>query len=294
MPWCALTPPFSVSIAEEVETRIRRATSRENRLAERVQNGGSKSYSTRVTLIVNYLNLRSSKYQNSGGQGDVVRISPRSVRYDLTGATQPIDSPFRPSTTVETLKKSERRTRLKDRTVGNKRVGMCPFPPDHNVAGTLFDRRQDIPSAQEDHRAQFFEDYRREAEEYDKEFIKKYDEDLNTTLIFVSFLSSFGARMLTRITGWSVLRRNLGIHYRSSLPPPTRPERRDCCPSSRPHPQNRQHHLRKRPSHDTTMDGPSPHDCPGPSDPLHESRHLSLLRLPCNARETVVEPVRVD
>ena len=188
MSWCTLIPPFSVSIAEEVEARIRRATLRETRLAERIQNGGSKSYSTRVTLIANHLNLRSSKYQNSGGQGGVVRISPRSVRYDLAGTTQPIDSPFRPSTTVETLKKSERRTRLKDRTVGNKRVSKFPFSLDHNVAGTLFDRRQDIPSAQEDHRAQFFEDYRREAEEYDKEFIKKYDEDLNTTLIFVSFL----------------------------------------------------------------------------------------------------------
>ena len=30
--------------------------------------------------------------------------------------------------------------------------------------------------------------YRREAEEYDREFIKNNDEDLNTTLIFVSFL----------------------------------------------------------------------------------------------------------
>ena len=79
--------------------------------------------------------------------------------------------------------------RLKDRTVGSRRVGKLPFSLDNNVAGTLlFDRRQDVPSAQEDHRAQFFENYRREAEEYDKEFIKKYDEDLNTTLIFVSFL----------------------------------------------------------------------------------------------------------
>ena len=43
-------------------------------------------------------------------------------------------------------------------------------------------------STQEDHRAQFFEDYRKEAEEYDREFMKKYDEDLNTTLIFVSFV----------------------------------------------------------------------------------------------------------
>jgi len=41
---------------------------------------------------------------------------------------------------------------------------------------------------QEDPRARFFEDYRNEAEEYDREFMKKYDEDLNTTLIFVSFL----------------------------------------------------------------------------------------------------------
>jgi hypothetical protein len=43
-----------------------------------------------------------------------------------------------------------------------------------------------MPSIQEDHRAKFYETYHREAEEYDREFIKKYDEDLNTTLIFVS------------------------------------------------------------------------------------------------------------
>ena len=45
-----------------------------------------------------------------------------------------------------------------------------------------------MTSTQGDHRARFFEDYRKEAEEYDKEFMKKYDEDLNTTLIFVSSL----------------------------------------------------------------------------------------------------------
>jgi hypothetical protein len=48
-------------------------------------------------------------------------------------------------------------------------------------------RKQDIPSTdQEDHGARFYEVYRKVAEEYDKEFLKKYDEDLNTTLIFVS------------------------------------------------------------------------------------------------------------
>jgi len=51
----------------------------------------------------------------------------------------------------------------------------------------LCSREEDLPQIQEDHWAKFYDVYRREAEEYDKEFIKRYDEDLNTTLIFVSF-----------------------------------------------------------------------------------------------------------
>ena len=56
---------------------------------------------------------------------------------------------------------------------------------------TQHNRKQDVPSTQEDHRARFFEEYRKEAEDYDREFMKKYDEDLNTTLIFVSFSSQW-------------------------------------------------------------------------------------------------------
>ena len=44
---------------------------------------------------------------------------------------------------------------------------------------------KDAQSNQEDLRAEFYKHYRKEAEEYDKDFIKKHDEDLNTTLIFV-------------------------------------------------------------------------------------------------------------
>ena len=58
--------------------------------------------------------------------------------------------------------------------------------------------KQDVLPTNEDHRAQFYEAYRREAEEYDKEFMKKHDEDLNTTLIFVSFTCHSGMRVLTR------------------------------------------------------------------------------------------------
>ena len=40
-------------------------------------------------------------------------------------------------------------------------------------------------------RVEFYDKFQREADEYDRDFMKKYDEDLNTTLIFVSvFLSS--------------------------------------------------------------------------------------------------------
>ena len=46
---------------------------------------------------------------------------------------------------------------------------------------------QDARSNPEDVRSRFYEDYRKVAEEYDKEFMKRYDEDLNTTLIFVRF-----------------------------------------------------------------------------------------------------------
>ena len=41
-------------------------------------------------------------------------------------------------------------------------------------------------SAQGDLQARFYDHYHKVAEEYDKEFLKKHDEDLNTTLIFVS------------------------------------------------------------------------------------------------------------
>ena len=47
-------------------------------------------------------------------------------------------------------------------------------------------KKQDPLPVQEDLKARFYDTYREVAKEYDGEFLKKYDEDLNTTLIFVS------------------------------------------------------------------------------------------------------------
>ena len=46
-------------------------------------------------------------------------------------------------------------------------------------------QKTDLPPTTEDLRGRFYERYRKEAEEYDKEFLEKHSEDLNTTLIFV-------------------------------------------------------------------------------------------------------------
>jgi hypothetical protein len=64
----------------------------------------------------------------------------------------------------------------------------------------FFSRKQGVFTAnRENHQAQFYKDYRRAAEEYDKEFLRKYNEDLNTTLIFVST-----ARGLLELTNWGI------------------------------------------------------------------------------------------
>jgi len=41
------------------------------------------------------------------------------------------------------------------------------------------------PIKTDDARVDFYAMYKREATEYDADYVKKYDEDLNTTLIFV-------------------------------------------------------------------------------------------------------------
>ena len=55
--------------------------------------------------------------------------------------------------------------------------------------------------------------YKREATEYDTDYVKKYDEDLNTTLIFVRRFRSFSPLISLIVVGGSVLCRELGIRH---------------------------------------------------------------------------------
>ena len=87
-------------------------------------------------------------------------------------------------------------------------------------------KEQDVESPGQDLRDKFYKHYHEEAGEYDKEFMKKYGEDLDTTLIFVCCAHRLSVRVLIHATGWSVLRRHFRLHHRGQLPAPARSERR--------------------------------------------------------------------
>ena len=81
-------------------------------------------------------------------------------------------------------------------------------------------KKQDERLPGEDPRTKFYEGYREVAEGYDKDFMKKYEEDLDTTLIFVCCPHRSGTRVLIRVTGRSVLRRLFRLHRRGQLRAP--------------------------------------------------------------------------
>jgi len=65
------------------------------------------------------------------------------------------------------------------------------------------------PLRTNDTRADFFAVYRKESEEFDRGYARKYDEDLNTSLIFVSpcrpFLVPSACLLIQKCTGRSLL-----------------------------------------------------------------------------------------
>jgi len=95
------------------------------------------------------------------------------------------------------------------------------------------------PIKNDDPELDFYTMYKRETTEYDTEYMQKYNEDLNTTLIFVRFCVPFISVELTTSSGWSVLRRQLRLRHRRPIQAPARPRRtvRSLPPRNSPQPQ---------------------------------------------------------
>jgi len=112
-----------------------------------------------------------------------------------------------------TLKKVKGKREVGRRMVGSRQIGRPSVCAQLKHCQHLYSQKQDTLPTQEDHQAQFFEHYHKEAEDYDKEFMKKHDEDLNTTLIFVSFAPTFSSYILTRVVGWFILCCHFCFHH---------------------------------------------------------------------------------
>ena len=101
-------------------------------------------------------------------------------------------------------------------------------------------------------------------------------------------------RALTRITGWSFLRCHFRLHHRGQLSAPTGPKPRDRRSTPCPHLQDRQHHLRRRHPSSPSVVRSSTHDRPGSSHPIRKSRCFPPIRITRDARQAMVEPIRID
>ena len=69
-----------------------------------------------------------------------------------------------------------------------------------------------IGKQEQDPYTRFHEQFRKEADEYDRDFHKKYQDDLNAALVFVSRSPFVSFPLPNRDQGRSLLCRSVGIH----------------------------------------------------------------------------------
>ena len=148
-------------------------------------------------------------------------------------------------------------------------------------------------------RVEFYDKFQREADEYDRDFMKKYDEDLNTTLIFVSACFRIRTPIVALIRfsggiGRSVLRRYIRLHRRRPEQPLTRlhgdelrppQDYRKCIAWESPN------WLRRRVPQ---MGWPRSHRGPRPSHPLLEFGRFPPLRVRRHVGQAVAQPLCPD
>ena len=95
--------------------------------------------------------------------------------------------------------------------------GFSPAFRRYLLPDSLYRKEGHPEPPQEDVRAKFYTHYRKEAKEHDKEFVKKHDDDLNTTLIFVGRVRYRGVRVLTFAAGRSLFRCGVCLYHRHQL-----------------------------------------------------------------------------
>jgi len=120
---------------------------------------------------------------------------------------------------------------------------LTPRPSLHLALKDFFE-----PLRTNDPRTDFFATYRKESADFDRDYARKYDEDLNTSLIFVSDpiqihpLSTYSRGDTGRFIFCSQFR----VHNRCPIKARARPERDDRRLHANPHPHREQLPLPQR------------------------------------------------
>ena len=163
--------------------------------------------------------LRSKKRRSSNGSQSPTNPSPSEyVSRHLCRSY----SDLLLSIAARFSRKDGKGTAVWNRVLNPRQTGNFPHALTMASLRPACSPKHEAMPTQEDHRTRFFEEYREVAKEYDKEFLKKHDEDLNTTLIFVSFLWVFPQSVLTKDIGWFILRSHLRLYHPVRLPATTR------------------------------------------------------------------------
>ena len=172
----------------------------EFRLAERERNEGGASRCVLVVRHTEYLISRLRKRRNSSESEGTFHSFPSG--YDLLAPQYGQDLEGGLKGDVSGGQNDGQRA---DESVSFPPTDTWPTPGPRSTLYYTSHHREKTQNQRwiEDSRARFFEDYRNEAEEYDNEFMEKYGEDLNTTLIFVSFVWYPGVRVHVRVLTWS-------------------------------------------------------------------------------------------
>ena len=149
------------------------------------------------------------------------------------------------------------------------------------------------PIKYDDPKLDFYTMYKRETTEYDTQYIEKYNEDLNTTLIFVRFyVLTLLSAVFTVISGWPVLNSQLRIHYLHPAPAPTRFRRPvpSLPPRDPPHPQPIPFPTR-RPLRSPNLEWSPLGDHYDFGSSLRKSFDVAIGRFRRDARKTVVDQI---
>ena len=148
------------------------------------------------------------------------------------------------------------------------------------------------PIKNDDPLLDFYTMYKQETMEYDTDSMRKYDDDLNISLIFVRSCVPPSPYTLTTSLGRSVLRRQLRLRHRRPVPTPAGSHRtvRSLSPSNSPKPRSI-HRPRRKPYGSSRVERPPSGGCRDFRPSVRKPSHVTVGCILRDAGQAMVEQV---